>query len=72
MNVAEYECNTHRDDQSSSSGILDGGADENRELEYPSLARIRITVGEGKKLPDFGHEEIDAGFGGSPSGSCTK
>jgi hypothetical protein len=41
---AEYRHKMHRVEQSSSSGLLDGGADENRELGYPSLAQIRIEA----------------------------
>ncbi|KAJ7791877.1 hypothetical protein B0H14DRAFT_2624590 [Mycena olivaceomarginata] len=43
--------------------ILDGGADENTELEYSSLAQIRIaTGGDREKSPDVCHEKIDAGI----------
>jgi hypothetical protein len=67
MNAAKYKCNSHWDDQSSSSAILDGGAGESCELEYPSLIWVRIAAEvDQEKLPDISHEEIDAGIGGSP------
>lgn len=56
------ELHGYRNDQPSSSGILEGGADENLELEYSSLARVSMPGWKiiEAMIPHLSHEEIDA------------